>query len=107
MLGNAAHAQIACHASARHAHFSQLEAKMEGCVFALFLLVVLSGCSRAREVSEKSLYTSEMWKSGARAVLLREQGALGSAVHVLHVCIHQLAFAHTLTVRSLGSSNVH
>ena len=48
--------------------------KMASCVHALCLLAVLAVCSRAQEVSEHTLYDSELWRSGARAVLIRAQG---------------------------------
>ena len=51
---------------------------MAGCWFALCVLAVLSGYTEAQadgQYTEQDLYSSEVWRSGARAVLVREQGA--------------------------------
>ena len=62
---------------------------MASYVHALCLLALLAGCSRAQEVPEQTLYDSELWQSGSRAVLIRAQGERSGVARV-----H--SFTHTL-----------
>lgn len=45
-------------------------------LLAASLLAVMSGCAQTQEAvhSEMDLYSSDVWRGGRRAVLVREQG---------------------------------
>ena len=70
---------------------------MASCVFAVSVLALLTGCSRAREVSEHELYASETWHSDSLTVLVRAQGEMTQRC----VAAIQSQFALSVTIHNV------